>query len=170
MSYKRSSPIPVIEGGTGDITLTDNAVLVGNATAGIVQLAVGANGQVLIGATAADPAFATLTSSDGSVSFTTGANSLSLQVTGGTTSVTKLNGNSGTATPTAGAINVVTANSTPKFVGSGSTLTLDFNANSNVALGDSLVSAIYRLSFRVASFDIGKQYLRWLTFWPRNLL
>lgn len=57
----------------------------------------------------------------------------------GTSAATKLTGNSGTATPTAGNINVVTANSTVKFIGSGSTLTQDFNLN-NLVLGTSLSS------------------------------
>ncbi len=53
--------------------------------------------------------------------------------------VIQLTGNSGVATPTAGNINVITANSTVKFTGSGSTLTQDFNL-SNLALGTSLPS------------------------------
>lgn len=44
---------------------------------------IGTDGQVLIGATGADPAFATITSADGSITFTPGANSLDMEVTGG---------------------------------------------------------------------------------------
>lgn len=120
--------------------LTNHSVLVGAGTSTITKLAVGTNGQVLIGATAADPAFATLTSSDNSISFTTGANSLSLQVATGTGVLKTLTGNTGGAiSPTAGNINIVTANSSPKLAGSGSTLTLDFNLSS-LALGSSLPS------------------------------
>lgn len=48
-----------------------------------------------------------------------------------------LTGNSGVATPVANNINVVTANATVKFVGSGATLTQDFGLN-NLVLGSSL--------------------------------
>lgn len=50
-------------------------------------------------------------------------------------------GNSGIATPVANNLNVITANSTPKIVGSGSTLTLDFNLT-NLALGSSMPSVL----------------------------
>lgn len=52
---------------------------------------------------------------------------------------TTFTGNVGVATPVAHNLNIVTANSTPQFVGSGSTLTLDFGL-SNLALGSSLPS------------------------------
>jgi hypothetical protein len=58
----------------------------------------------------------------------------------GVGTVIELTGNSGTATPDgSGNINVVTANSTPKFVGASHTLTLDFNLT-NLALGSSMSS------------------------------
>jgi hypothetical protein len=63
-------------------TTTDHAVLIGNGTgAAIGSLTVGSNGQVLLGATTADPAFATLTSSGGTITFTPGANTLNLEAT-----------------------------------------------------------------------------------------
>lgn len=61
-------------------TYTSYGVLTGAGTSSIVATAAGTNGQVLLGSTGAAPAFGTLTSSDSSVSFTTGAGSLSLQV------------------------------------------------------------------------------------------
>lgn len=85
MAYKEKSPQPVITGGTGQITLTNHGVLVGAGTTGITQLAVGTNGQVLIGATTADPAFATLTSTGGTITYTTGANTLNLDGTAAST-------------------------------------------------------------------------------------
>ncbi len=57
----------------------------------------------------------------------------------GTGSTQTLTGNSGTATPVANNINVVTSNTTVKFVGSGSTLTEDFGL-SNLILGSSASS------------------------------
>lgn len=63
-----------------------------------------------------------------------------VQLKGGGAATTSLTGNSGTATPDgSGNINVVTANSTPKFVGASNTLTLDFNLG-NLVLGSSLPS------------------------------
>lgn len=59
MAYKRISPMPVIEGGTGDLTLTNHGVLVGAGTSPIAQLSVGATGTVLIGNTGANPSFST---------------------------------------------------------------------------------------------------------------
>lgn len=74
-----NSPVTVPHGGTGAISLTDHGVLVGSGTTPVTQLAVGTDGQVLLGATGADPAFASLTSSGGSIVFTPGANSLNLE-------------------------------------------------------------------------------------------
>ncbi len=99
MAYKRISPQPVVEGGTGAQTLTGivtgngtsaftaNAVtqygvLVGGASNAASSVTVGTNGQVLLGATGANPAFATLTSTGGTIVFTTGANSLNLEASG----------------------------------------------------------------------------------------
>lgn len=65
---------------TIDVTgTTDHGVQVGNATGSLTSLAVGTDGQVLLGATGADPAFATLTSTGGTISFTAGANTLNLE-------------------------------------------------------------------------------------------
>lgn len=75
-------PIEVTKGGTGSTSLTNHAVLVG-ATTSTTSLSVGTNGQVLLGSTGADPVFATLTSSDSSITFTPGAGTLSLQAAAG---------------------------------------------------------------------------------------
>lgn len=62
---------------------TQYSVQLGNATTGaFLSSNVGTSGQVLVGGTTT-PAFATLTSSDSTVSFTTGNNTLSLQAVGG---------------------------------------------------------------------------------------
>ena len=83
---------------------TNHAVQVGNATNNLTSLAVGTDGQVLIGATGANPAFATLTSTGGTITFTAGPNSLDLETSGATANsfVT----DSGIATPVAGVLNV----------------------------------------------------------------
>jgi len=114
--------------------LTNHAVQVGAGTATLTQLAVGSNGQVLLGATAADPAFGTLTSSDSSISFTTGANSIILQVAGGTTVGKTITGNSGGAlSPTAGNWNTLGTGSIT-IAGAGSTLTTQLTGITNHAL------------------------------------
>jgi hypothetical protein len=59
-------------------TYTAHGVLVGEGSSSIVATAAGTNGQVLLGSTGADPVFATLTSTDGSITFTPGAGTLNL--------------------------------------------------------------------------------------------
>ena len=76
-------PIEITKGGTAAASLTDHSVLVGSGTAAVTPITVGTDGQVVIGATAADPAFGTLTSTGGTIDFTTGANSLNVEVSGG---------------------------------------------------------------------------------------
>jgi len=78
-SIDSNNPIQVARGGSGAASLTAHGVLVGEGTSAITPLTVGTNGQVLVGSTGADPVFATLTSSDSSITFTTGAGTLSLQ-------------------------------------------------------------------------------------------
>ncbi|UEP43143.1 hypothetical protein [Burkholderia sp. B21-005] len=62
-----TTALSVAQGGTGRQTLTAHGVLVGEGTSAINQLAVGTTGQVLVGATGADPAFG---SSVGAITFT----------------------------------------------------------------------------------------------------
>lgn len=66
-------------GGTGRATLTNHGVLVGAGTSAITQLTVGTDGQVLVGSSASDPVFATLTSS--SLTYTPGPGSLAINIT-----------------------------------------------------------------------------------------
>lgn len=79
--------ITTSNGGAGifDISVTgttNHAVQIGNSTGSLSSIAVGTNGQVIIGATGADPAFANLTSTGGTIVFTVGANTLNLEVAG----------------------------------------------------------------------------------------
>lgn len=84
------------------------------------------DGQVMIGATGAEPDFGTITSSDGSLLFSAGANSLSITVAGGSTVGKTITGDSGGAlSPTSGNWNIVsTATNGIDTSGSGSTLTV----------------------------------------------
>ncbi len=74
-------------------------------------------------------------SGDVTVAGTPGTSTLTISLSG--TIADSFHGNTGIATPVAGVLNVITANSTPTFVGSGNTLTLDFGLT-NLALGSSL--------------------------------
>ena len=78
MAYKRISPTPVEEGGTGAQTLTDHGLLVGSGTSAVTALTVGTNGQVPVGSTGADPVFATIASSDSLLTLTGGAGTLDI--------------------------------------------------------------------------------------------
>lgn len=121
MGYVGPFPLGVKQGGTGDATLTAHAVLIGEGTGDIAEITVGTDGQVLLGSTAADPAFATLTSTGGTIVFTPGASSLNLEASGST--ATSFPTDSGTATPSLGALTIAggTGISTS---GSGSTVTI----------------------------------------------
>ncbi|HHX4053956.1 MAG: hypothetical protein ACN6QT_36405 [Burkholderia contaminans] len=72
-----TTALSVSQGGTGRQTLTSHGVLVGEGAAAINQLAVGTTGQVLVGATGADPAFGT------TVAGLTFTSALTPQTTGG---------------------------------------------------------------------------------------
>lgn len=148
--------ITIDPNGTGAINANATAVV---TTGGVVQAAIttgalsaskGTNGQILIGSTAGTPSWANVTSTGGTVSVTNGANTINLEVATGTGVVKTITGNTGGAiSPTAGNINIVTANSTAKFAGSGSTETLDFGLSS-LALGSSLASATGSVTQTVA--------------------
>ena len=92
---------------TVDVTgTTDHAVQIGNASGSLDSIAIGTDGQVLIGATGADPAFATLTSGDGSITFTVGPNSLDIKAAGAGPGVTTIDADSGSCAPAGGILNV----------------------------------------------------------------
>lgn len=57
-------PVSVANGGTGAVSLTDNAILIGNGTGAIAEQAL-TDGQLLIGTTGGAPAAATLTAGTG---------------------------------------------------------------------------------------------------------
>jgi len=85
----------VAGGGTGATTLTSNGVLLGNGTSAVSATTAGTNGQLLIGGTSAAPAFATVTTSTG-VNFTTGSNTLAIDVKSAGYAVNAVSGTSGT--------------------------------------------------------------------------
>ena len=81
MSYKRISPISVVEGGTGATTLTSKGVLVGNGTGAISGITAGTTGQLLTGVTSSNPAFASSSSGDFTFTTATAATTRLLSVT-----------------------------------------------------------------------------------------
>lgn len=76
-------PLEPSFGGTGSTNIPLNSLMVGNVTDPILSINPGTNGQVLIGASGQIPAFATLTSNGGTITFTPGPNSLNLEASGG---------------------------------------------------------------------------------------
>lgn len=120
------TPVSVANGGTGAATLTDHGVLVGSGASPITALAVGTDGQVLLGSTGADPVFATLASADSTISYTPGAGSLDLAT--GSAVAKSFPTDSGTATPSAGALTVAGGNNCSTS-GAGSTVTIDVDGN-----------------------------------------
>lgn len=83
---------------------TNNTLQRGNATGSLTSLTVGTNGQVVIGATGAAPAFATMTSTGGTIVFTPGANTLNLEAAGAG-ALTSVPCDVGAAAPAAGVLN-----------------------------------------------------------------
>lgn len=70
-SIELTGIVDVANGGTGAASLTDHGVLVGSGTGAVTPLAVGTTGQVLLGATGADPAWTSDPSIAGSVTAAT---------------------------------------------------------------------------------------------------
>ena len=120
--------------GDESIVYADNASFDGTERGGKITT----NGQLWIGATASPHVrVGTITSTGSTITVTNSAGGINLETNGSMVGNT-ITGNSGGAlSPSSGNWNIVTANSTIKFVGSGSTLTQDF-ANTNLCLGSSL--------------------------------
>jgi len=59
MAYYGAKPIKVADGGTGQVTLTNHGVLLGQGTSPIVAVSPGNDGTLLAGVTGADPVFST---------------------------------------------------------------------------------------------------------------
>lgn len=90
MAYKRISPQPVIEGGTGASTLTSHGVLLGNTTSAITATSAGTTGQVLTGVTGSAPTFQSPAASSITITGDSGGGltGSSFTFTGGTTGLT----------------------------------------------------------------------------------
>jgi hypothetical protein len=88
----------------GSLTLSTFPGVLQSSNVGVVSASRGANGQLLIGHTGVNPAWANITSSGGSVVITNGTGTINLEVTGAdaSTFVTQ----SGTATPASGVLHI----------------------------------------------------------------
>ena len=73
-----SGTLPISNGGTGITSFVPKAVVVADTNGELMSTVSATAGQILIGSNSGIPNFALLTSSDGSISFTAGNNSLSL--------------------------------------------------------------------------------------------
>ena len=111
----------VANGGTGRATLTNHGLLVGAGTAAITQLADATNGQLPIGSTGADPVLATLTAGTG-ITITNGAGSIT--ISSGSAVSESFPTDSGTATPSAGVLNIFGDSHNITTSGSGNTVTV----------------------------------------------
>jgi hypothetical protein len=119
---------------------TNHAVQIGNATNSLTSITVGGDGQVLIAANSADPAFSTLTSSGGTIVFTPGANTLNLEAVLNPGSL-QIDCDSGSASPVAGILNVIGGDNITT-TGSGNTIEASVSGTSDhaVQIGNSVGS------------------------------
>lgn len=117
-----ATPISVSDGGTGRTTLTDGAVLVGDGTNPIELVGPGTDGQLLIGATLASPAWADLTSSGGTITITPGANTLNIEA--GAAVPIQFDADAGSAVPAVGVL-TVSGGTGVSTSATGSTVTID---------------------------------------------
>lgn len=124
-------PVVVSNGGTGKTTLTDRGLVIGRGTTAVDITAAGTNGQVVIAATGANPAFATITSTGSTVAFTLGANTLNLET--GSSVAKSFNTDSGTATPSAGVLSIVGSHGINT---TGATNVVTIKVNNSLTLGD----------------------------------
>lgn len=94
-----------VSAGTLNLPALGEGVMYVDNTNAVITFANGTNGQLLIAATAGQPAWANLTSTGGSVTITNGANSINLEAAG-VAALTSLASDSGSATPVGGVITI----------------------------------------------------------------
>ncbi len=118
--------LQVSNGGTGLTVLTSHGILIGEGSSSIHVTPAGTNGQLFLGATGADPQFATVTSTGNTLTFTFGPNSLNIDIV--QTHPLLILATTGTATPAGGFLNLL--GSTPiTTIASGSTLNIQLDTS-----------------------------------------
>ena len=118
---------------------TDTALAIGNATTGAIQWTSAAtDGQIVIGATGADPEFADLTSTGGTIDITPGANTLNIETAAEV--ATQYDTDSGSAVPAAGVLNILGTGGITTS-GATDTVTIDGSGISGVSLSPYIVGA-----------------------------
>lgn len=125
-------------------------------TSAIAWTAAGTNGQIPIAATGASPAFASLTSTGGTIDFTTGANSLNLETAAEI--ATSYDTDAGTAVPALGVLTVVGSGGVTTS-GAGSTVTIDGSGISSVSLSPYIVGTTGSSDFSTISAAITQAVL-----------
>lgn len=134
-----SLPVDVPDGGTGLISLTDGAVLVGDGTNDVELVGPGDDGQLLIAATGLSPAWAYLTSTGGTVTITTGPSSINIE--GGSSVPIQFDADTGSAVPTLGILDVLGGTSMVTSA-AGSTVTIDVDTDVAVSYATDSGSAV----------------------------
>lgn len=121
------------------ITLSGGNIVTTSGSGAIVTIALtqGSDGQIPIGATSSDPAWANLTSTGGSVTITNTANGINLEAAG-VAALTQLDGDSGSATPLAG---VITVAGGTNITTSGAVNTLTVDLDNSISLAGTLTLA-----------------------------
>jgi len=127
-----ANALTVPNGGTGKTTLTPvNSLLIANATLGVATTNAGTDGQLVIGRTLGAPAFASLTSTGGTVTFTPGANTLNLETSASVP--TQFDTDSGSAIPALGILQVTGSHGINT---DGATNVVDIQIDNSITLGD----------------------------------
>lgn len=142
MTINPDSGIPVVPL-AGEVSIVGGGVLTtaGTPNTLTVNLVNGTDGQVLIGGGAA-PAWADIVSTDGSVSISTGANSLDLEVSGSFATIFRGDGATD-ATPALGVLTVA-GGVNISTLGAGSTMTISLDAA--ISLATSVTSPLYTVA------------------------
>lgn len=124
----------------GDATVDSGAITIAGVgevtTSGAVHtvsvgLTQGTDGQLLIGSTGADAAWANLTSSGGSITITPGAGTLNIEAAG-VAALTELDGDTGAAVPNLGVITIAGDGTNTTTVAGVNTVTVYLNDNINL--------------------------------------
>lgn len=128
-----------IPNAAGELNLLGDTIITtaGAGSTATISLSDGTNGQLLIGGGGAGAVWGDLTSTGGSITVSTGVNTLNLEVTG---AVLQIDGDSGSATPAAGVITVA-GGTNLTTVAAVSTVTV--NMDNDVSLTGFLDAATY---------------------------